>query len=234
MDKVIIITQARVGSTRLPSKVLLEINKKSLLEIHLNRLKKCLRAENIILATTNEEGVEKLIQIAKKLKVNVYQGDTTNVLKRFYNASKNLNVDYIVRVTSDCPLIDHKIINDSIKIAIKYKLDYVSNTLIETFPDGQDVEVFSFYALQKTFNNAHLASDKEHVTPFMRRNSDFNDGELFSSMNIESRINYKNVRMTVDEIEDFQSIKLLIENLGENKSWKTYTKFILSNPKLFF
>ena len=130
-------------------------------------------------------------------------------------------------------MIDYRIIDKLLKIAFKKKLDYVSNILEETFPDGQDVEVFTFETLERSYKGAKLKSDKEHVTPFMRRNSNFFGGNIFNSKNIKSSINYSNVRMTVDEIEDFKAIQFLIEKFGYTLNWEVYADYINSNHLLF-
>ena len=234
MVNAIIITQARVGSSRLPGKVLIKVKDyQTLLSIHLKRLKKSKLAKKIILATTFENGVDDLIKIGIENKVEIFQGDTENVLERFYKASCNYYPKYVVRVTSDCPLIDYRIIDNLINIAFKKKLDYVSNILEETFPDGQDVEVFTFETLKKTYKETTLKSDKEHVTPFIKRNSNFCGGNIFKSKNIRSSIDYGNVRMTVDEIEDFKTIQFLIEKFGYSLKWEIYADYIISNPLLF-
>jgi spore coat polysaccharide biosynthesis protein SpsF (cytidylyltransferase family) len=233
MVNAIIISQARVGSSRLPGKILMKIDGETLLSIHLKRLKKSRLSQKIILATTFENGVEEIMKVGKENKVEIFQGDTENVLERFYKASCNYSPEYIVRVTSDCPLIDYRIIDKLIKVAFEKKLDYVSNILEETFPDGQDVEVFTFETLEKSYKKAKLKSDKEHVTTFMRRNSNFCGGNIFSSKNIKSSINYSNVRMTVDEIEDFKAIQFLIKKFGYSFKWEIYADYITSNPSLF-
>ena len=234
MVNVIIVTQARVGSTRLPSKVLKEIDGKSLLQIHLERLKKSRYGDNLIVATTFENGVDQIIKIANSVQVDYYQGDTDDVLSRFYNAAKDLSPDYIVRVTSDCPLIDPELMNEIIYLAINQNLDYTTNTLVETYPDGQDVEVIKWSALEKAWQESTLKSEREHVTSYVRKNSSFFGKKTFESKNFDSTENYNGVRMTVDEVDDFDAIKTLINNLGVDKSWKEYTDFILNNPGLFF
>jgi spore coat polysaccharide biosynthesis protein SpsF len=234
VENVIIITQARIGSTRLPSKVLKEIEGKSLLQIHLERLKKSTYGNNIVVATTFEDGVEKIIKIAKSVEVDYYQGDTNDVLDRFYNAAKGKNPDYIVRVTSDCPLLDPVLMDEIIQIAVVNDLDYTTNTLIEAFPDGQDVEVIKWSALEKSWIETTLKSDREHVTSYVRENSSFFEENLFTSKNFKSSVNYNRVRMTVDESKDFDAVKTLIINLGADKNWKVYTDFILNNPELFY
>ncbi|MDA9360595.1 glycosyltransferase family protein [Flavobacteriaceae bacterium] len=234
MENVIIITQARIGSTRLPSKVLKEIEGKSLLQIHLERLKKSTYGDNIIVATTFEDGVEKIIKIAKSVEVDYYQGNTHDVLDRFYNAAKGKNPDFIVRVTSDCPLLDPVLMDEIIELAVDQNLDYTTNTLVEAFPDGQDVEVIKWSAFEKSWNETSLKSDREHVTPYIRVNSSFFGKNLFKSKNFDSSENYNKVRMTVDESKDFDTIKILTTTLGNDKNWKDYTDFILNNPDLFF
>tara|TARA_B110001452_G_scaffold264344_1_gene267210 strand:- start:308 stop:1057 length:750 start_codon:yes stop_codon:yes gene_type:complete len=234
VENVIIITQARIGSTRLPSKVLKEIEGKSLLQIHLERLKKSTYGNNIVVATTFEDGVEKIIKIAKSVEVDFYQGDTNDVLDRFYNAAKGKNPDYIVRVTSDCPLLDPVLMDEIIQLAVVNDLDYTTNTLIEAFPDGQDVEVIKWSAFEKSWKETSLKSDREHVTPYIRVNSSFFGKNLFKSKNFDSSENYNKVRMTVDESKDFDAIKILTTTLGIDKNWKDYTDFILNNPDLFF
>ena len=234
MVNVIIITQARIGSTRLPSKILKKIEGKSLLQIHLERLKKSRYGDNLIVATTYEDGVEQIIKIANSVQVDYYQGDTDDVLGRFYNAAKDRNPDYIVRVTSDCPLLDPVLMDEIIQLAVDNNLDYTTNTLIENFPDGQDVEVIKWSALKKSWIETTLNSDREHVTPYVRKNSSFFGKVLFTSKNFESSVNYNSVRMTVDESRDFDAVKTLITNLGIDKSWKVYTGFILNNLGLFY
>jgi len=229
----IIVTQARVNSTRLPNKVMMSIDGETLLETHLNRLTKSLKADKVILATTFEKGVQNLIDVGKKSGVEIFQGETDNVLSRFYNAVEKFNPEYIVRVTSDCPLIDPNLIDNLLEIAENEKLDYVSNILLESYPDGQDIEVMSYKALEICNGSVTLSSDKEHVTPYIKRNSTFFNGSLFYSKNIKSTVDYSHIRMTVDEIRDFECINVLIKKLGRNKSWNEYARFIMNNQNLF-
>ena len=233
MENVIIITQARIGSTRLPSKVLKEIEGKSLLQIHLERLKKSKYGDNLIVATTFEDGVEKIIKIAKSAGVEYYQGDTNDVLDRFYHAAKNRKPDFIVRVTSDCPLIDPTLVDKVVQLAVNENLDYTSNILIEAYPDGQDVEVIKWSALEKSWIETTLKHDREHVTPYIRMNSSFFGEDLFKSKNLDSLQNYNDVRMTVDESKDFEAIRTLMINLGMDENWKIYADFIRNNLNLF-
>ena len=230
--KILAITQARYGSSRLPAKVLRTVGERTLLEIHLERILLSKRITKLIVATTNEDGAEYIINIAKKKNVDFFQGSVDDVLSRFYHAAKLETPDYIVRITSDCPLVDPVIIDMVIDECVKSDFDYVSNTMNPTYPDGIDVEVFKFSALEQAFNEASLKSDREHVTPYIWRNSSYKGGGIFKSNNIENSIDYSSYRITVDTEEDFQVIKFLIENLGVNKSWIEYVNFLDKNKHI--
>lgn len=231
---IIFISQARVGSTRFPEKVLQEVDSGlSMLALHLQRLKQSQFYSKIIVATTFEEKSEKIEKIAASEGVFSFKGSTDDVLDRFYQAAKDHQPDYIVRVTSDCPFIDANLIDDVISFAVKNNFDYASNTLTEDFPDGQDVEVIRWSSLEKAWNDAKLTSEREHVTPYIRKNSDFKGGTLFKTGNYSAKNKYSKLRMTVDEPKDLQAIQTLIKNLGTKKTWIEYSEFILNNPEMF-
>ena len=172
--KVIIITQARIGSRRLPSKTTKQIGDETILSIHLKRLQKSKLATKIVVATTFEKKVKEIIEIVNKCKVKYYQGSTVDVLDRYYQAAKIYNPEYIVRVTSDCPLIDPELIDKMIDFTIKNDFDYVSNVFIPNYPDGQDIEIFKFSALTIASQNSTSSLEREHVTPYIIKNSTFN------------------------------------------------------------
>lgn len=235
MVNIIIITQARIGSSRLPLKILKTIQGKSLLEIHLSRLKRSKLNNGIVVATTFESGVEKIKKLTKKYNIKLFQGDSYNVLDRFYRAARYFSASHIVRVTSDCPLIDPKLIDEVIKFAINKNLDYCSNVLIHNYPDGQDIEVFKFKALKDAWKRANLDSEKEHVTPYIINNSDFNKNGKYTALNFSESLNkqYSKIRMTVDYEEDFKAIDLLISENGQFCDWEVYADYILSNKNKF-
>jgi spore coat polysaccharide biosynthesis protein SpsF len=227
--KTILITQARSGSTRLPGKVLKEIGGKSLLQIHLERLKKCTTISEVIVATTIKEEDQVIYEKALGWGFSASRGSESDVLDRFYQSVKEKNADWIVRVTSDCPLIDPELVDQVVDFVRNNNKDYGANILVENFPDGQDIEVFKFSALKTACENAILSSDREHVTPYIKNNSDFKNGNLFSAINYSYHYNYSKVRMTVDEIRDFDLISILVNELGTDKSWLDYTNYILDN-----
>ncbi|SHG29492.1 spore coat polysaccharide biosynthesis protein SpsF [Flavobacterium fluvii] len=227
--KTILITQARTGSSRLPGKVLKEIEGQSLLEIHLNRLEKCKKVSEIIVATTINEEDTLIYDKAIAWGFSASRGSESDVLDRFYQAVKDKKANWIVRVTSDCPLIDAELVDKVIAFAQENEVDYCSNGFIENYPDGQDVEVFQFSALETAWKNAKLLSEREHVTPYVRNNSDYKGGNVFTAINYPCESDFSKIRMTVDEIRDFELIEILISNLGTEKSWMEYTNYIIEN-----
>ena len=227
--KTSLITQARSGSTRLPGKILKKINDESLLEIHLKRLNKCKNVSKIIVATTDKPEDKVIYDYAIDRGFNSFRGSESDVLDRFYQAVKHEKPDWIVRVTSDCPLIDPILVDKLINFAHSNNIDYCSNILIENFPDGQDIEVFKYSALEIAWTNAKLFSEREHVTPYIRNNSDFKGASLFTALNYPCNSNYSMIRMTVDESRDFDLIKILINDLGTDKTWFEYTNHIIKN-----
>ena len=229
---IVIVTQARLGSSRLPNKVMMKIGQLSMISLHLHRLLNSRRASMTVVATTVEEGIDLLLNECNLNGVNVYQGSLLDVLDRFYQAARNFHANIVVRVTSDCPLIDSSLIDELIEKLLTEKLDYCSNTLTEDFPDGQDIEVFTFEALEQAWFEAKLKSDREHVTPYIKRNSDFNGGSLFKAADLKCFENMNSIRMTVDEQSDLDVIRLLTKNIGEDASWIDYARFIENNPDL--
>ena len=227
--KVLLITQARIGSTRLPKKVLLPIGEETLLSVHLKRLRECTTANQIVVATTFEDDVDQLIDICIESKVDYYQGSTEDVLDRFYQTAIQYHPDWVVRVTSDCPLLDSRVVDKVVGKAIESNVDYCANTITEDFPDGQDVEVFKFSALERAWEEATLKSEREHVTPYIRNNSDLKGGELFTAYDVKCHSNFNSIRMTVDEKVDLIVIRGLIDELGANSTWEEYVEYILEN-----
>ena len=227
--KTILVTQARSGSTRLPGKVLKEIDGKSLLQIHLERLKKCLNITEIVVATTDKKEDAVIYDKVIAWGFSAARGSELDVLDRFYQAVKNKKADWIVRVTSDCPLLDPILVDKIIAFVQEKDKDYGANGLIEHFPDGQDVEVFKFSALESAWEHAKLPSEREHVTPYIRNNSDHFGGKLFTAINYPCESDFSKIRMTVDEPSDFEVLKILIDELGIEKSWSDYTNYIIEN-----
>ena len=201
------IIQARTGSSRLPNKVLMKINEEqTILEHVIDQLSFSKSIKKIIIATTNLKQDDIIEKLGRKLKIDVFRGDSLDVLDRYYKCAKEFNLDNILRITSDCPLIDPEVVDKIIKKFEIEKYDYVSNTLIRTFPIGLDAEIFSLEVLEKTWKNAILPSEREHVTPFIRsKKMDFSIG------NIENEEDLSKIRITLDRKEDYELIKLIMK-----------------------
>lgn len=230
---VVVVTQARTGSTRLPNKIFKEVNNESLLQIHINRIRQASKISEIIVATTTNKSDDIIESFAKNNDISFFRGSEDDVLDRFYQAVKNRKPDYIVRLTSDCPLIDGNLIDEIVNKALKERVDYCSNTLVESFPDGQDIEVFTFKALETAWKEALLLSEREHVTPYIKNNSNFYDKDKFKAINVLSgNDDYEKVRMTVDEDNDFRVISKLIQSLGVVANWEDYAKEYLTNEDI--
>jgi spore coat polysaccharide biosynthesis protein SpsF len=229
MKKVGIITQARMTSTRLPGKILKEVCGKTLLKYHIERLKKT--NFEIIIATTTNATDNKIVEFAVNEGIHFYRGNEDNVLSRFYETAKQFKLDTIVRVTSDCPLIDAGLILAGVDKFIELNNEnlYISNCFPRTFARGFDFEIFSKAALTHSYKNAQDIGDLEHVTPFIHQNK---SGKTIF-FNISQPNNNSHLRVTVDTFEDFELVKQLIENYNaHNLSYIEIEKILNSNPEL--
>lgn len=211
------IIQTRMGSTRLPGKVMKIIMGKPIIEHVVNRVKASKEIDDIIIATTIKKEDDIIVEEAKKLNVKYFRGSEEDVLSRYYYAAKENNADIVIRITSDCPLIDPQIIDKIIKTFIetskKEKIDYLSNTIERTYPRGLDVEVFNFETLEKAFKEADRPYQREHVTPYIYENLD-----VFNIKQFKNNADYSGYRLTLDTIEDLKVIEMIYKDLySENK-----------------
>ncbi|MBQ0142276.1 MAG: glycosyltransferase family protein [Prevotellaceae bacterium] len=232
--KILAITQARYGSTRLPAKILKEVNGQTLLEIHLRRILQSKLISKLKIATTDEEGSKFIVAVADKVGVEYFKGSVEDVLSRFYGTAEPEAPDYVVRLTSDCPLIDPSVIDETIQYCIDNNVDY-ARTDAKCFPDGLDTEVFKFSALVRAYKEANLTSEREHVTPYIWKNSTAWGGDKFTSMKLQNKqgvYDASEYRITIDEPEDFEVIKAVIEALGTEKGWKEYIDYLLAHTEI--
>jgi len=230
LKNILIISQARYASTRLPGKVLLTIRNKPLLWYLLKRLELVKTPNLIIIATSTSDSNKPLMDYLRELKINYYAGDEIDVLDRFYQTAKHYNGEIIVRITADCPLMDSTLIDRGLEIFLKNNFDYLSNVHPPTFPDGYDIEIFTFKALETSWKNAKLNSEREHVTPFI-----YNNPNIFRIENFQNDKDLSNIRLTVDTKKDFILISKIIENFHDR--WtkfdlKDVITFINQNPHL--
>ena len=205
------IIQARMGSSRLPGKVLMKSGNGMPLLYHvINQLRHCSKVKNLVIATTTNQEDDEIEKFADNNSVNVFRGSEKDVLDRYFQCAKKYSFSTIVRITSDCPLIDPQIVDKVIERFFSGNYDYATNTLIRTFPIGTDAEVFSFSVLETAWKNAQLPSEREHVTPHLRNKGNF------KTINVENDTNISNLRLTVDRIEDFELINEILNNLSIN------------------
>ena len=227
--KTVAIVQARMSSSRFPGKVMKLINDLPMIEILLNRLRKSKLIDQIILATTDNAQDRPLADYVRQLGFAVYEGSEGDVLDRYYQAGKLALADTVVRITGDCPLIDYKLVDE---VIIAYKgggIDYLTNTAPPTFPDGLDIEIFSFKALEKAAQAAITMFDREHVTPFIRESG------LFKTANFSHVEDYSSERWTVDEAADFEVISGVFKHFYPRIyfSWIEVLELRNSHPKIF-
>jgi spore coat polysaccharide biosynthesis protein SpsF len=202
--------QARMGSTRLPGKVLKEVMGKPLLDFLVERLAQSQEIDEIVILTSHQKQDEQIVSFCKERNLRYFRGSEDDVLDRYYHAALKNHPEGIVRITSDCPLIDPEVVDQVVRVFRQNypTLDYVSNSLERTFPRGLDVEVFSFKALKDAFQNACLPEEREHVTVYLYRHP-----EQFRLKNIFHTPSLAHHRWTVDTPEDFALIRLILEHL---------------------
>lgn len=207
---VVIIVQARMTSTRLPGKVLKAVRGKTLLEYQLERLRRVKLADKIVIATTTNESDQPIVELCERLDVACFRGSEHDVLARCHDAAALHQADMVVRVTSDCPLIDPAVIDRVIGFFLDHieEYDYVTNCLKRTYPRGMDVEVFSCCALREAFTEAKEPPDREHVTPFI-----YHHPERYRLTNVAFQEDQGHHRWTVDTPEDFELVEKILTAL---------------------
>jgi len=205
------IIQARMGSRRLPGKILKKVDGISLLKIQCERVKKSRELNKVIVATSDIHQDDIVEAFCLENEIECFRGEENDVLSRYYHCAKNNDVDVIVRLTADCPLVDPEIIDEVVNIFLEKNVDYASNTVpveSSTFPEGCDVEVFSFEALEKAYQNCRDPHDREHVTfYFWKYENDFKTAQLTRKQDLSG------YRFTVDYPEDFEVIEFILNEL---------------------
>ena len=227
---IVAIVQARMGSTRLPGKVLEDVGGKPMLERIVSRLGRSRLINDVIVATSSAQGDDLIAEAATQKNFKVFRGHETDVLDRYYEAAKSTRADIVVRITGDCPLIDSEVVDRVITTFLSEECDYASNTLVCTYPDGLDAEVFSFAALEIAWRNGRRAADREHVTPFIRTS------RRFSLRNVRSELGQstRHLRWTVDEPRDLEFVRAVYARLGAREffGWREVLALLDAEPML--
>ncbi len=204
------IIQARMGSTRLPGKVLADVCGRPLLARVIERARAIQNVDRVVVATTAGDHDRSVLEVARQHGVDAFAGNEDDVLDRFYQAAKAYCAQMIVRLTADCPLLDPGVSGRVVAVFSSGAYDYVSNTLTRTFPDGLDTEVFSFAALDRAWTEAGLVSEREHVTPYIWKHP-----EHFRVANVSGERDLSEHRWTVDEPRDLEFVRAVYAKLGE-------------------
>ena len=204
------IIQIRLNSSRLKRKALLKIQNLTLIEHLFSQLSYSTQIDKKIIATTTESIDNDIEKLANNIGVECFRGNSLNVLDRYYNCAKSFDIDTIVRISGDAPLIDPVIVDKTIEYYKKNNFDYVSNFFRRTFPIGTEIEIFSFKTLEKCWKTAQQSYEKEHVTPFI-----YEHPELFNIGFIEHSENLSNLHWTVDRIEDFNFVEIILQKIKE-------------------
>lgn len=224
------IIQARTGSTRLPGKVLMKLAGKTVLEHVIERVSMAETVDNIVVATTMDKNDKNILELCNKNGINVFCGSEDDVLDRYYQVARHFGIKDIVRITSDCPLIDPEILDDTVRLYKKTGADYATNIIEESFPDGLDVEVFSFGTLEDAWQNARFVSDREHVTSYIKKN-----GDRFKIVSSRNDVDLSGKRWTIDRQEDFDFLRLIFEGIYyRNPKFRMgdVLEFIEKNPEI--
>ncbi len=224
-----IITQARTTSTRLPGKIFREIDHQPLLQYHIDRLVQS--GLPVIIATTVNATDDAVEEFAKQHHLPVWRGSEMNVLERFYDCARHFKADIIIRVTSDCPLIDGWLIKKAVEEYNSWNDEavYYSNGIERTFPRGFDFEIFSFNLLEDAFNHAGEWFQKEHVTPYIHQNR---SGKVVIK-NFVRTSDASRFRLTVDTNEDLELIeKLIIDFSADKKNAEEIIEIMEAHPEL--
>lgn len=215
VENIILIIQARMNSTRLPGKVLLKVFDKSLLEYLIERVRSVELIDEIFVATSENSLDDAICSFCKTNGVNFFRGSENDVLSRFYHLAKKQNASIVIRVCADSPIIDPKIISEFTYayLSAKPRVDYLSNTLNQTYPIGMNVEVFSFEALEIAYENSSDTYQKEHVTPYIYENPD-----MFVICEKHFYAPSHQLRLTIDYAEDFVVLSRVIKSLYPQNS----------------
>jgi glutamate-1-semialdehyde 2,1-aminomutase len=227
--KVVAIVQARVGSTRLPNKVMRSISGKPMIELLLARLSRSQQISEIVLATSDDPRNQPLIDLVSSLGYRSIVGSEDDVLGRFITAGRLTGAEVVVRITGDCPLIDPELVDHCVREFTTRGVDYLSNSVPPSFPDGLDTEVFRFAALETASMETNVSFDREHVTPYLRESG------KFSNASVENDFDLSALRWTVDEQADFNVVANVFDHFSPDIhfSWRDVLALQVRHEHLF-
>jgi len=223
------VIQARMGSSRLPGKVLMDLGGETTLARVVRRLQRSRQVTKIVVATTTARGDQAIIRECEHLQVVCFRGEEQDVLDRYYQAASANAADAVVRVTSDCPLIDPELVDETVEVFRDEHADYASNVFPRTYPRGLDTEVFSFDALDRAWREAREAHQREHVTPYL-----YEHPQIFKLASLSGAADYSRYRWTLDTREDLELLRAIYSRFDgrDDFSWKEVLRLMESEPEL--
>ncbi len=229
MLKVVAIIQARMGSTRLPGKVLKDLAGETMLVRVVDRLRSARLVNEILIATTDRPADDAIVAECRKCSVEVSRGDQDDVLDRYFHAAQLKKADVVVRVTSDCPLVDPEITDKTIAAFLEAHPDYASNVIVRTYPRGLDTEVISFDALARAWQHASKPFEREHVTPYIYQRAD-----EFRLLSVAGNRDFSAGRWTVDTAEDLEFVRAVYRHFepGVHFSWRDVLDLLNRCPEI--
>ena len=227
--KVVAIVQARMGSTRLPGKVLMDLSGETMLARVVNRLRRAKLINEVLVATTDQRADDAIVSECRKISVQLARGDQNDVLDRYFRAAQLSKAEVVVRITSDCPLIDPEITEKTIAAFLDRPPDYAANVLVRTYPRGLDTEVMSFVALSRAWREARKPYEREHVTPYILEHP-----SQFRLLSVTGDEDHSGLRWTVDTNEDLEFVRSVYGRLsGDGRfSWRAVLDLLAREPQL--
>ena len=226
--KTVAIIQARTGSTRLPGKVLADIGGRSMLARVVRRASRAQRIDAVVVATTNQDSDQALVDAGQRLGVEVFRGSEDDVLDRTYRAAKACGAQAVVRITSDCPLIDPAVVDGVVGAFEAERPDYASNTQDRTFPRGLDTEVMTFEALERAWNEARKPYQRAHVTAYL-----YQHPETFRVLQVTGEEDFSAHRWTVDTEADLQLVRAIYRRFDDDTfGWRQVLEVLAREPEL--
>ncbi len=208
--KVVAIVQARMRSTRLPGKVLQELEGKTMLARVVERVRQAKPIDELIVATTDQAADDVIVEECRQHSIKVSRGDQDDVLDRYYRAAQLAKTEVVVRITADCPLIDPEVTGKTVAAFLESRPDYASNALHRTYPRGLDTEVMSFNALSRAWQEARKPYERAHVTPYI-----YEHPEKFKILPVTGDTDLSNHRWTVDTTEDLEFVRAIYNRFGD-------------------
>jgi spore coat polysaccharide biosynthesis protein SpsF len=227
--RVVAIIQARMGSTRLPGKVLKDLGGETVLARVVNRTRRAKLLDEVVVATTIQPADDAIVGECGRLSVACFRGDEADVLDRYHRAAQRFSADAIVRITSDCPLIDPELVDATVHAFLNQKPDYATNALVVTYPRGLDVEVFTADALARTWGAAKEPYQRTHVTTYMYENP-----EIFKIVSLTAEKDWGKYRWTLDTGEDLEAIREIYKHFpeGDLVPWYEVVSLMEIHPEL--